>query len=75
MNRSGGGDGPQANHLGGTARDDDSPMECRICCYLYDPAEGDPAGQVPPETSFDDLPDNWRCPRCDSEKSHFLPAT
>nr|WP_296807116.1 rubredoxin [Thiocapsa sp.] len=50
-------------------------MECRICWYLYDPTEGDPVGQVSPGTAFHDIPDDWCCPRCDNDKSYFLPAT
>lgn len=49
-------------------------FECRICWYLYDPAEGDEYEQVPPGTAFDELPPHWRCPQCDAERSAFLPA-
>jgi rubredoxin len=48
--------------------------ECRICWYLYDPAEGDPLEQIPAGTAFADLPDHWRCPQCDAESVAFLPA-
>jgi rubredoxin len=74
MNHKGGVDGPNASHPGGGARDGDLRMECRICWYRYDPAEGDPGGGVPPGTSFGDLPAAWCCPRCDSDKSYFLSA-
>lgn len=47
-------------------------FECRICWYVYDPAEGDEVEQVPAGTDFDSLPDHWRCPQCDSAKSAFL---
>ena len=47
-------------------------FECRICWYLYDPAEGDPCEQIPPGTSFQQLPDHWRCPQCDAEPHAFL---
>jgi len=46
---------------------------CRICSYVYDPAEGDPGNGVPPGTPFDDLPDDWVCPRCGASKSYFSP--
>ncbi|RKT42778.1 rubredoxin [Thiocapsa rosea] len=65
---------PDEDPVNTGARGTDSRMECRICWYIYDPAEGDPVGQVPPDTAFADLPDHWCCPRCDSDKSHFLPA-
>ena len=54
---------------------DDSRLECRICWYLYDPAEGDPVYQVDPGTPFLALPEYWRCPQCDAEPSAFIPVT
>ncbi len=51
---------------------DDSRLECRICWYIYDPADGDDLGQVPPGTPFSALPEHWRCPQCDSGKEMFL---
>ena len=40
---------------------------CSICGYVYDPAEHD---GVP----FEDLPDDWRCPRCKRGKEKFNKA-
>ena len=40
---------------------------CSICGYVYDPAEN---GGV----AFEDLPDDWKCPRCKQPKSKFNPA-
>ena len=40
---------------------------CSICGYVYDPAEHD---GVP----FEDLPDDWKCPRCKQPKSKFNKA-
>lgn len=54
--------------------DDATKMECRICWYLYDPAEGDPGEQIEPGTPFSALPDYWRCPQCDAEPNGFLPV-
>jgi rubredoxin len=48
-------------------------LECRICWYIYDPAEGDAVEQIPPGTAFADLPDHWRCPQCDAARDMFLP--
>jgi rubredoxin len=60
---------------GASARvDDRTRMECRICWYLYDPAEGDPQEQIPPGTPFLKLPDYWRCPQCDSAPHVFIPV-
>ncbi|MGB5211336.1 MAG: rubredoxin [Gammaproteobacteria bacterium] len=56
------------NRLTGSTR-----LECRICWYVYDPAEGDEYEQIPPGTAFSELPDHWRCPQCDAEMDKFLP--
>lgn len=47
-------------------------LECRICWYVYDPAVGDPVGQIPPRTPFAALPAAWRCPQCDGPPDQFL---
>jgi rubredoxin len=44
---------------------------CKICGYIYDPAEGDPDGGIAPGTPFDQIPDNWVCPVCGAPKSEF----
>ena len=51
---------------------DDSKLECKICWYLYDPAQGDDFWQIPPGTPFSKLPDHWTCPECDGNKNDFL---
>jgi len=55
--------------------DDQTKLECRICWYVYDPAEGDPVEQIAPGTAFSALPDYWRCPQCDAEPDAFLPVS
>ena len=40
---------------------------CSICGYVYDPAEHD-------GVAFEDLPDDWRCPRCKQPKDKFNKA-
>ena len=37
---------------------------CSICGYVYDPAEHD-------GVDFEDLPEDWRCPRCKQPKEKF----
>ena len=37
---------------------------CSICGYVYDPAEND-------GVAFEDLPEDWRCPRCKQGKEKF----
>ncbi|AOY57922.1 MULTISPECIES: rubredoxin [Desulfococcus] len=41
------------------------------CGYIYDPAEGDAENNILVGTSFDDLPDDWTCPKCGAEKEFF----
>lgn len=47
--------------------------ECDICGYVYDPTNGDRDGGIPKGTTFDDLPDDWVCPICNSGKDAFSP--
>ena len=44
---------------------------CRVCGYIYDPANGDPEGKIPPGTPFEKLPEDWTCPVCGAAKSEF----
>ena len=46
---------------------------CESCGFIYDPAEGDPDGGIPPGTPFDDIPDTWFCPVCGARKKDFVP--
>jgi rubredoxin len=41
------------------------------CGYVYDPAEGDAEHNIPIGTAFEDLPDDWVCPKCGAEKEFF----
>jgi len=47
-------------------------LECKVCWYVYDPAQGDTVWQVPPGTPFAALPEHWTCPNCSSTKDQFL---
>lgn len=40
---------------------------CSVCGYVYDPAEHD-------GVAFEDLPEDWKCPRCKQPKSKFNKA-
>ena len=57
--------GPQAEQPG-------DRMECGVCWSVYDPAEGDSVWQIPAGTPFAELPEDWRCPNCDTPKARFL---
>ena len=44
---------------------------CKVCGYIYDPADGDPVAGVSSGTPFEDLPEDWVCPACGAPKSEF----
>ena len=50
-----------------SAQEGSGKYVCSICGYVYDPAEH---GGV----AFEDLPDDWKCPRCKQPKSKFNKA-
>jgi rubredoxin len=39
--------------------------------YIYDPKEGDFERKIPAGTPFENLPDDWCCPKCGAEKEYF----
>jgi len=41
------------------------------CGYVYDPAEGDVEHGVNPGTAWEDVPEDWLCPKCAAEKEYF----
>ena len=45
--------------------------KCNVCGYVYDPATGDSDNDVPPNTPFEKLPDDWVCPICGATKDQF----
>ena len=47
---------------------------CIVCEYVYDPAGGDPDSGIAPGTSFEELPEDWRCPVCGVGKDSFEPV-
>ncbi|MDO4186895.1 MAG: rubredoxin [Bacteroidales bacterium] len=48
-------------------REESGKYVCSICGYVYDPAEHD-------GVAFEDLPDDWKCPRCKQSKTKFNKA-
>lgn len=44
---------------------------CRQCGWTYDETRGDPAAGIAPGTSWEDVPDDWACPDCGSQKADF----
>ncbi|MBR3721835.1 MAG: rubredoxin [Selenomonadaceae bacterium] len=47
---------------------------CSVCGTVYDPAVGDPEHGIPAGTAFEDLPADWKCPRCKQGKDKFNKA-
>jgi rubredoxin len=41
-----------------------------ICGYVYDPLKGE--GANPPQTEFEKLNDDWKCPICRAAKAQFI---
>ncbi len=44
---------------------------CDICGYIYDFNIGDDLNGIKPNTAFDDLPNDWKCPICGANKKQF----
>ena len=41
------------------------------CDYIYNPETGDPDHGIKPGNDFQDLPEDWVCPKCGAEKQYF----
>lgn len=47
---------------------------CNVCnVFEYDDTRGDSPTNIKPGTKPADFPDSWRCPICDSDKTHLKP--
>jgi len=44
---------------------------CDVCQWVYDPAIGDPDGDIAAGVDFENLPDTWVCPICGVDKTQF----
>ncbi|MFV8784216.1 FAD-dependent oxidoreductase [Microbulbifer sp. SA54] len=45
--------------------------ECLVCGWVYDESKGAPEDGIPPETRWEDVPDDWQCPECGVGKDDF----
>jgi rubredoxin len=61
----------KADAQSGKDAPDMSKYICEICGYIYDPEKGDPSDSIQAGTSFEKLPDSWRCPICGVDKTMF----
>ncbi len=50
-----------------SAKEASGKYVCSVCGYVYDPAEHE-------GVAFEDLPDDWKCPRCKQPKEKFNKA-
>lgn len=65
--------GFEGSYLGDQSRiGKNSALECGVCWWVYDPSVGDDIWQIPAGTAFSDLPDHWRCPKCDAAQHQFM---
>ncbi|MBT67994.1 MAG: rubredoxin [Thiotrichales bacterium] len=46
-------------------------FQCTMCGWVYDEAKGAPDEGIKPGTSWADVPEDWACPVCGSEKEDF----
>jgi rubredoxin len=44
---------------------------CVFCGFVYDEAAGAPEHGIPPGTRWEDVPEDWCCPDCGTDKSAF----
>lgn len=51
---------------------DEEVHQCQECLTVYDLQFGDDTNQIAIDTPFEDLPDNYKCPVCESPKDSFL---
>lgn len=48
-----------------------SKYVCDICNWVYDEEVGDPANGIAPNTKWEDLPEDFKCPLCKVGKDMF----
>jgi rubredoxin len=46
--------------------------KCSICGWEYDHEQGLPKKNIAPGTSFENLPDDFKCPKCGATKKWFI---
>lgn len=44
---------------------------CTVCGFVYNPMNGYPETGISAGTSWEDVPDDWKCPICAVEKDKF----
>ena len=49
-------------------------FQCSNCLSVYDKNYGDSFANIPPGVSFEELPDDYQCHVCGSQKKYFIPV-
>lgn len=44
---------------------------CMVCGFEYSEADGLPDKGIAPGTKWENVPEEWRCPDCGSDKDSF----
>jgi rubredoxin-NAD+ reductase len=44
---------------------------CMVCGLIYDEEKGWPEEGIAAGTRWEDVPENWVCPKCSASKSEF----
>ena len=45
---------------------------CPYCFYVYDEEKGEPDCDISPNTTADNLPEDYECPLCHNSKEAFI---
>ncbi|MGZ4959073.1 MAG: rubredoxin [Methylomonas sp.] len=45
--------------------------KCKTCGHVYDEQLGDPRQGIAPGTRWEDVPEDWGCPKCGATKVMF----
>ncbi|HHW20984.1 MAG TPA: rubredoxin [Thermodesulfovibrio thiophilus] len=45
---------------------------CIHCGYIYEPSKGCEKNKIKPDTSFEEVSEDYRCPVCKAKKAGFV---
>jgi len=49
-----------------------APYRCIHCGYIYEPSKGCEKNKIKPDTSFEEVSEDYRCPVCKAKKAGFV---
>lgn len=47
---------------------------CNVCGYVYDEIDGEPEDGIEPDTTWEEVPEDYQCPYCKVGKEMFMSA-